>query len=180
MKKKKLIQKMKMKEKKTNRKKREINKKKIRNVYDCLHEIGVDWIREGGMTWYVLDDEGNPVKEPNLLIASQWFEDSQNDNRRIVAVTEIPGINAQLSTVFLALDHGFRGQPMLYESLWFGGPNDGEMRRYSTKEEALEGHKELLREAGYGETVEVIQPNAIDWRVNALKNLSLFKDVKDD
>lgn len=98
------------------------------------------------MSWYILDDNLNPVPEPDILKAARWFEDAKN---RKVVVTEIDE-NCYLSTVFLSLDHGYLSdRPILYESLWFGGPHDGEQRRYSTREEALEGHKEMLADAGY-------------------------------
>lgn len=98
--------------------------------------------------WYILNDELEPVPEPDILKAARWFENAKN---REVAVTEISD-DCFLSTVFLGLDHSYlalRGRPTLYESLWFGGPNDGDQRRYTTRDEALEGHKEMLTEAGY-------------------------------
>jgi hypothetical protein len=95
--------------------------------------------------WYILDENDNPVPA-DALIAAPWFEKSE---RRVVAVFE-PKDNVLLSTVFLSLDHSVGRSkekgPVLYESLWFGGPLDGKMRRYHTKAEALEGHAEMVRE----------------------------------
>ncbi len=52
---------------------------------------------------------------------------------------------AEVSTVFLGLNHGWGdGPPLIFESLVFDGPLDGEMRRYSTEIEARAGHAELL------------------------------------
>lgn len=100
--------------------------------------------------WYILDDDGNPVPEPDMLKAAHWFESAGNNGKRTLALTEISK-DHYLSTVFLSLDHNHwgEGDPILYESMWFGGDHDGEQRRYCTKEEALEGHKEMLAEAGY-------------------------------
>lgn len=100
--------------------------------------------------WYILDDEGNPVPEPDTLKAARWFENAGSNGLRTLALSEFTKDHF-LSTVFLGLDHNYwgGGEPILYESLWFGGEHDGEMRRYHSKEEALEGHKEMLAEAGY-------------------------------
>lgn len=96
--------------------------------------------------WYTLNDDLEPVPCDDMLTAAKWFEVAKN---REVVVTEI-GEDCFLSTVFLGLDHNYLGdKPILYESLWFGGKHDGDQRRYSTRDEALEGHKEMLAEAGY-------------------------------
>ena len=64
-------------------------------------------------------------------------------NSRRVAMTEICG--AQISTVFLGINHNFGdGPPLLFESLIFGSPHDGEQRRYSTWDEAEKGHIEMV------------------------------------
>jgi hypothetical protein len=51
----------------------------------------------------------------------------------------------EVSTVFLGMDHNWResGPPILFETLVFGGPLDGEMDRYCTRAEALDGHQEM-------------------------------------
>jgi len=101
--------------------------------------------------WYILDDDGNPVPEPDSLKAATWIY--ENKNKTQIDLTEIAD-DHYLSTVFLGLNHSYRfslsqsdespSRPILYESMWFGGPHDGEMRRYSTREEALIGHNEML------------------------------------
>lgn len=105
--------------------------------------------------WYILDENNNPV-QAETLVAARWFEDNANSAKRVVACTDVePGVS--LSTVFLALDHSFvPGKVLLYESLWFGGEFDGQMRRYSTREEALEGHNEMLAEYGNKEIVDAM------------------------
>jgi hypothetical protein len=48
--------------------------------------------------------------------------------------------------VFLGLDHSFRqGPPILWETMVFGGPLDGEMMRYTSRAEAFDGHQEMCR-----------------------------------
>lgn len=49
-----------------------------------------------------------------------------------------------VSTVFLVIDHGyFSQQPLLFETMVFGGTNYGDQRRYSTIQEARLGHAEM-------------------------------------
>ena len=52
--------------------------------------------------------------------------------------------DSSVSTVFLGLDHGFRGKPILFETLVMGGPCDQDGDRYSTWAEAEEGHARFL------------------------------------
>ena len=95
------------------------------------------------MNYYILDDDFNPVLEPNREKFYAWFE--KNQDTKILRKTFIGGI--ELSTVFLGIDHSFNSEnPILYESLWFGGNFDGVMRRYRTREEAYIGHDEMLQE----------------------------------
>lgn len=90
---------------------------------------------------YILDETGVPVPEPDLMVWGRWFENADN---RVVQRTEIGAV--AVSTVFLGLDHAFgQGAPLLWESLVFGGPRDGEMRRYATRAAAEQGHAELVR-----------------------------------
>jgi hypothetical protein len=48
-----------------------------------------------------------------------------------------------VSTVWLGLDHGFgyTDRPLIFETMIFGGDYDGGEWRYSTLDEALEGHQ---------------------------------------
>ena len=87
------------------------------------------------MHW-ILDDAGRPVEEPDVLKWAAWIEETSN---REIAQHKIGDV--LLSTVFLGLDHSFgRGPPLLYETMIFGGEHDQEQWRYSTHEEAIEGH----------------------------------------
>lgn len=52
--------------------------------------------------------------------------------------------DVKVSTVWIGLDHSFGfGPPLIFESMVFGGDFDGEMARYSTREEAMAGHQRL-------------------------------------
>ena len=53
--------------------------------------------------------------------------------------------NVRVSTVFLGLDHSHgHGEPVLFETMVFGGKHDELMARYSTHTEALNGHREIV------------------------------------
>ena len=73
----------------------------------------------------------------------EWAKQFEIDNR-VVQQDEINGI--KVSTVFLGLDHSFGdGKPLLFETMIFGGEHDGYQDRYSTWDEAEEGHKQALK-----------------------------------
>ncbi len=99
---------------------------------------------------YVLDGEGNPRPERDLLVWAQWFETAD----RRVALTAFAW--GKVSTVFLGLDHSFQRdamsdplhyRPVLWETMVFGGKLDGEMARYRSREEALQGHAAMVQRA---------------------------------
>lgn len=72
---------------------------------------------------------------------ARMFED--RTGRRVAATEVAPDIS--VSTVFLGLDHSFGGgPPELFETLIFGGPDAGEMDRYSTWAEAEAGHERMV------------------------------------
>lgn len=50
--------------------------------------------------------------------------------------------DVSVSTVWLGLDHQYGdGPPLIFETMIFGGEHDQYQERYSTKEEAIAGHK---------------------------------------
>lgn len=52
-----------------------------------------------------------------------------------------------VSTVFLGLNHSFDDrEPILFETLVFGGPLDGDMKRYATYDQAERGHAKVVAE----------------------------------
>jgi hypothetical protein len=105
---------------------------------------------------YILD--GHEPVPADLETAARWF-----GTNRTVAKTQIragrdnwlavltlrwlgrrlPGV--QVSTVFLGLDHSFgEGPPLLFETLVSGGALAGKMDRYTTWEEAEQGHARMV------------------------------------
>lgn len=83
---------------------------------------------------YILDDNGQPVAEPDLMRWGKWFQ----TGNRVVAKEQIG--EALVSTVFLGLDHNYEdsGPPVLWETLVFGNPLEGEMDRCSGSREQAE------------------------------------------
>ncbi len=82
------------------------------------------------------------VPVDDLLEWGSWFETA---NRHVGL--DIFG-DVRVSTVFLGLDHNFgNGEPLLFETMVFGGPLDGEQERYCTWDEAEAGHKVMVEKA---------------------------------
>jgi len=80
-----------------------------------------------------------PVPVDDLLEWGAWLQTAD----RHVAL-DIFG-DVRVSTVFLGLDHSFGGgAPLLFETMVFGGPLDGEQERYHTWDEAEAGHKLMI------------------------------------
>ncbi len=90
---------------------------------------------------YILDADGNVVSA-DLMTWANWYE--SNYNKRSIGKDEpIPGV--KVSTVFLGLNHNFGdGPPVLWETMIFGGEHDQYQERYSTRKEALEGHRRAV------------------------------------
>jgi hypothetical protein len=97
----------------------------------------IDWADHHGR--YILDDDGEPVPEPALLRWVRWMEHGTN---HIVQQTRLND-RVHVSTVFLGLDHnfGWKGPPVLWETMIFGGVLDGYQERYSSLGDAILGHE---------------------------------------
>lgn len=90
--------------------------------------------------WYILDNNNKPVAKP-VLEAAKWLEN--NPSRKTVKRDKIGSI--LVSTVFLGLDHAWDSDiPVLWETMIFGGEHDQYQERYTSYEDALEGHKKAL------------------------------------
>lgn len=87
--------------------------------------------------WYILDKNHNPVKVDVISGAASMEDD------RLVASTTVG--EANISTVFLGFDHNFgNGPPILFETMVFGGFEDGFQERYTTWAKAEAGHKRAV------------------------------------
>ena len=93
------------------------------------------------MNWYRINDDKTTEQLPEGTYPSA--EDCINENRRVGDDT----VNDfRVSTVFLQLDHNWGpvGQPLLFETMIFGGQYDLDMWRYSTWHEAKAGHDSIV------------------------------------
>lgn len=89
---------------------------------------------------YILQGH-TPVPEPDLMKWAAWQEREREARR--VALDKVGEVT--ISTVFLAMNHGWgEEKPVLFETMVFGGPLDEEQERYTTWEEAEEGHKRMV------------------------------------
>jgi len=92
---------------------------------------------------YILgDDDRTPAEQLCITGWGRWM--AANKDKKRVAYTVIG--DAQVSTVFLGIDHGYGpGPPVLFETMVFHdeGRLDGEMTRCSTWEQAEEQHEAM-------------------------------------
>ena len=92
-------------------------------------------------THYILNEDKSVTICHSLTEWAEWFE--RTDRR--VERTNVPEFGADVSTVFLGLDHQWgNGPPLLFETMIFGGGMDGYQERYSTWDEAVEGHARVV------------------------------------
>jgi len=107
--------------------------------------------------WYCLAPDGvTPVAiEGDIRWKVRWFEDSLS---RVVDSTRIN--NIRISTVFLSIDHGWNiedrddYEPVLWETMIFGGVHDQYQERYTSYHDARLGHEVAVKMAREGLTWE--------------------------
>lgn len=99
------------------------------------------------MKIYWIREADDAVRGP--LTVDEWIayardHDNEISERKRVERTEV-GDDVTVSTVFLGLDHNFYGgAPLIYETMIFGGECDQHQWRYSTVEQAREGHARVV------------------------------------
>lgn len=92
------------------------------------------------MSYYKLEG-----KLPVKCSRDEWATFFEDINNRRVAIDQIGLIT--ISTVFLGLDHRFtsEGPPLIFETMKLVNGDEQGMRRYSTYEEAEDGHQEFVK-----------------------------------
>ena len=93
--------------------------------------------------WYLLDEN----KQPYPVTMEEMMIKRENDlDVRQVGYDEIDGV--RISTIFLGMDHGWSNtpdhKPILWETMIFNGEHDDYQERYTSHEDAVEGHKRAL------------------------------------
>lgn len=114
--------------------------------------------------WILRGHEAVPTS--NLGEWAAFFHDI--DQRRVARdfIEQPEHDPVEVSTVFLGTDMGsFDGPPILFESMVFGGPLDGQCYRYCTWDEAVAGHKVLTDAA------------VLEGKVSALEVRALLREV---
>lgn len=83
---------------------------------------------------YILDANGQPVLEPDW---EKWAKSKSCGSS--IKVTTLAGV--RISTIFLGLDHNHcGGEPILWETMVFGGKLNQWQGRNHTREQALATH----------------------------------------
>jgi hypothetical protein len=109
-------------------------------------------VRHVDNRFYILDENHQLVPAGDLIKWANFFE---NNSARRVGRTKINGL--VVSTVFLGIDHSFGGYgpPLFFETMIFRGTPNAEIEkiqrafdqyqtRYSTWDEALAGHNQIV------------------------------------
>ena len=116
----------------------------------------VDWFKP----YFILDEDGKPKHEPDSMKWAAWFEKSTFEGTRIVSQNDVED-GVRVSTVFLGLSHNFMDRdgsdPILYETMIFGGHHDMYQKRYRTRAQAMVGHAQAVALAAGVITEEEIE-----------------------
>jgi hypothetical protein len=94
------------------------------------------------MAWYILDENNKPIRS-TIVDCGEWLK--KNPERKAVKQEYVGDV--RISTVFLGLDHAWPRDgdtPLLWETMIFGGEHDQYMDRYTSYEDAVEGHQTAL------------------------------------
>lgn len=85
------------------------------------------------------DRQGNPIS------MNEWALKFEDVSYRRIAFDKLSN-GAEVSTVWLGLNHNFNGgTPLIFETMVFNLDDNGDyQRRYSTEQEALKGHKNIV------------------------------------
>lgn len=85
--------------------------------------------------WF--DRNGRPIDVEEMVRLSR------DHDYRLLARDWVGSV--EVATVWLGFDHSFRSaEPVIFETVVFGGRMDQYSRRYGTEQEALAGHARVL------------------------------------
>ena len=92
------------------------------------------------MKSYLLDENNVPYE----VTLEDYAKGITPDIKRVAL--DYVNDSIKISTVFLGWDHSFMEEstPILFETMVFGGEYDEFQRRYTTYNEALQGHNEAV------------------------------------
>lgn len=109
---------------------------------------------------YILED-GEPVAvrvwsaagemdRDALLRWAAWYEDPENRRVALTHLAILPGLpglpgSVRVSTIFIGIDHSLGlSEPLLFETMIFGGELDRQVERYTTLDDARAGHEHIV------------------------------------
>ena len=95
------------------------------------------YLKSTGNGLFALDANKQPI--PASII--EWGKMMQSQDRHVG--TDMIG-DVRISTVFLGMDHGFGREPVLFETMIFGGKHDGYQDRCCTWGQAEVMHEKAL------------------------------------
>lgn len=123
------------------------------NLSDIANTIVLESMSEGDMYYKLNGHTVVPATRDEYLIAHtarrRTVEHGNDDPWRVAYdELELDGGTVVVSTVFLGMEHGFdeHGPPIVFETLIQGGEMDDTMQRYSSWDEAADGHHDMLQE----------------------------------
>lgn len=96
------------------------------------------------MSYFYLNED-HSVRECGMCEWATQFEEMAKNNTKHVAEETVNG--KHVSTVWLGLNHNyFGGVPLIFETMIFEEDSSSDIycERYSTWDEALEGHKKAI------------------------------------
>jgi hypothetical protein len=105
--------------------------------------------------YYLLDGK-EIIKTEDVMEVEAFLSDV---NKRKVAHTLFD--DCEVSTVFLCIDHNFlrkNEEPILFETMIFGGEHDSFQRRYFTYDEAEKSHELIVDAIKRG-----LDPNEVEY-----------------
>lgn len=107
------------------------------------------------------DRQGKPYKSKGIKAVLQWGKDFEDAKKKIVKQTTLKN-GLFISTVWLGMDHnlGMSNKPLIFETMVFDTNRketyklgkiqhttigeDLDQERYSTEDQAVEGHKKMV------------------------------------
>jgi hypothetical protein len=104
--------------------------------------------------FYTLDENfDRPVPCDSMLEYSAWLGTLNEEIRTPVGyiVGKDSLDDCEVSTVYLGIDHSFRGEHVLWETMVFGGESDMYQERYTSHADAVAGHARVCDAVRAGE-----------------------------
>lgn len=93
---------------------------------------------EGALDIRILSSRHRVIQAPSWGAAMAFFQGGPCN----VACSLLGEV--EVGTVFLRVGYGFRRRKQWFETMVFGGEQDGHTRRYETWNEASEGHRNVV------------------------------------